>query len=151
MDFERAAAAAVVVGFVIAIGVALTQRTAEAKTPTVVRANAIEIVDFCPRYRRRNRTYRPMAFARIVRPLRGAPRIRVRLTPATDWGAIAALYARLGAEERDLAERRAAGQTWPEIAVAVGGTAQARRKQLARAIDHLAPELGLDPEDDADE
>ncbi len=64
---------------------------------------------------------------------------------------LAALYARLGAEERDLAERRAAGQTWPEIALAVGGTAQARRKQLARAIDHLAPELGLDPEDDADE
>src|SRR5690606_23334009 len=37
-----------------------------------------------------NRTYRPMAFVRIVRPLKGAPRIRVRLNPAVDYGAHAA-------------------------------------------------------------
>jgi GH15 family glucan-1,4-alpha-glucosidase len=48
--------------------------------------NAIEIVDFCPRYRRHGRTYRPVAFARIVRPVNGSPRIAVRLRPTGDWG-----------------------------------------------------------------
>lgn len=54
------------------------------------RGGALEIIDFCPRYRRHNRLYRPAAFVRIVRPLAGAPRIRMRLTPANDWGAHAA-------------------------------------------------------------
>ncbi len=47
--------------------------------------NALEILDFAPRYRRHGRIYRPTAFARIVRPLQGAPRIRVRLRPTTGW------------------------------------------------------------------
>lgn len=42
---------------------------------------SVEIIDFCPRYQRHNRVYRPNAFARIVRPARGAPRIRIRLRP----------------------------------------------------------------------
>ncbi len=49
--------------------------------------NAIEVVDFCPRYRLNGRMYRPVAFARIVRPLAGSPRIRVRLRPSINWGA----------------------------------------------------------------
>jgi len=48
--------------------------------------NAIEVVDFCPYFRRQGRTYRPVAFARIVRPVVGSPRIRVRLRPTRDWG-----------------------------------------------------------------
>ncbi|WP_443970251.1 glycoside hydrolase family 15 protein [Sphingobium sp. CR28] len=48
--------------------------------------NAVEIVDFCPRFVRENRPYRPTAFARIVRPVGGSPRIRVALRVATDWG-----------------------------------------------------------------
>ena len=44
--------------------------------------NAIEVIDFCPRYRRKGRMYRPVAFARIVRPVAGSPRIRIRLRPA---------------------------------------------------------------------
>ena len=51
---------------------------------------SLEIVDFCPRYRRQGRTYRPTAFIRIIRPLSGAPRISVRLKPAAHWGARAA-------------------------------------------------------------
>jgi GH15 family glucan-1,4-alpha-glucosidase len=51
------------------------------------RGDELEIVDFAPRYRHSGRTYRPAAFVRIVRPLRGAPRIRVKLNPASDWGA----------------------------------------------------------------
>jgi GH15 family glucan-1,4-alpha-glucosidase len=52
--------------------------------------NAIEVVDFCPRFRRNGRMYRPVAFARLVRPVSGSPRIRVRLRPAQGWGAEAA-------------------------------------------------------------
>ena len=48
---------------------------------------AVEIIDFAPRHMKHSRTYRPLAFARVVRPLHGAPRIRVRLRPSADWGA----------------------------------------------------------------
>jgi GH15 family glucan-1,4-alpha-glucosidase len=49
-----------------------------------------EVFDFCPRFERSGRMYRPVAFVRIVRPLSGAPRIRVELNPSTGWGAKAA-------------------------------------------------------------
>jgi len=57
---------------------------------TVLKAEdgaAVEIIDFAPRHPKHSRTYRPLAFGRIVRPLHGAPRIRVRLRPSADWGA----------------------------------------------------------------
>ncbi len=65
---------------------------------------------------------------------------------------LGALHARLTPEERELAERRGAGQEWAEIAAALGGTPDGRRKQLKRAIDRVAPELGLadDGTEDAD-
>ena len=47
--------------------------------------NAIEVIDFCPRFKRTGRMYRPVAFVRIVRPAGGSPRIRVRLRPAKNW------------------------------------------------------------------
>src|SRR3546814_9793870 len=47
---------------------------------------AIEIFDFCPRFQRSGRMYRPVAFVRIMRPVAGAPRVRVHLNPATNWG-----------------------------------------------------------------
>lgn len=46
----------------------------------------VEITDFSPRFMRSGRLYRPMAFVRVVRPITGAPRVRIRLRPATDWG-----------------------------------------------------------------
>ncbi|HEX8443279.1 MAG TPA: glycoside hydrolase family 15 protein [Allosphingosinicella sp.] len=45
-----------------------------------------EVFDFCPRFERTGRTYRPVAFVRIVRAIRGAPRVRVLLNPARNWG-----------------------------------------------------------------
>ena len=51
---------------------------------------------------------------------------------------------RLSDEERKLADLRAQGQEWADIARQVGGTAEARRKQLTRAITRVARELGLD-------
>ena len=48
---------------------------------------ALEIIDFAPRHAKHSRTYRPIALARIIRPLHGVPRITIRLRPARDWGA----------------------------------------------------------------
>ncbi|MFW2831586.1 glycoside hydrolase family 15 protein [Sphingomonas sp. ID0503] len=48
--------------------------------------NAVEVIDFCPRFQHDGRVYRPTAFARIVRPVAGSPRIRVRLRPTCGWG-----------------------------------------------------------------
>jgi hypothetical protein len=54
---------------------------------------------------------------------------------------------RLGAEERRIAELRGEGATWEEVAAALGGTAEGRRKQLARALSRATRALGLDNED----
>lgn len=48
--------------------------------------SAVEIVDFCPRYERNGRMYRPVAYVRIVRPVAGVPRLKVVLTPMRDYG-----------------------------------------------------------------
>ncbi|HEY1928364.1 MAG TPA: glycoside hydrolase family 15 protein [Caulobacteraceae bacterium] len=48
---------------------------------------SLEIIDFSPRFKLYGRTYRPTAFYRILRPLKGAPRITIRLKPTADWGA----------------------------------------------------------------
>jgi hypothetical protein len=48
--------------------------------------NALEVIDFCPRFVRSGRTYRPVAFARIVRPLRGSPRVTMQLRTTCGWG-----------------------------------------------------------------
>jgi len=55
-----------------------------------------------------------------------------------------AFRARLSQEERQLADLRAADCQWQEIAARLGGTPQARRRQLARAIDRVSRELGLE-------
>jgi len=49
--------------------------------------SAVEILDFCPRYERSGRMYRPVAYVRIVRPISGNPRIRVVLQPMKNYGA----------------------------------------------------------------
>ncbi|WP_265562671.1 glycoside hydrolase family 15 protein [Sphingomicrobium arenosum] len=47
---------------------------------------AVDVYDFCPRYMAKGRLYRPVAFARIVRPVAGGPRLKIMLNPATGWG-----------------------------------------------------------------
>jgi hypothetical protein len=44
----------------------------------------------------------------------------------------------------DIAIRRASGMAWAEIAVQLGGTADARRKQFQRAVDQIALTLDID-------
>jgi GH15 family glucan-1,4-alpha-glucosidase len=51
------------------------------------KGGAVEIYDFAPRFERDGRMYRPVAFARIVRPVAGTPRIRTILTPMSGYGA----------------------------------------------------------------
>jgi RNA polymerase sigma factor (sigma-70 family) len=51
---------------------------------------------------------------------------------------------RLSPQERRLLELRQQGLEWSAIAAQVGGTPQALRKQLSRAVDMVAQELGLD-------
>lgn len=63
------------------------RNTAILKTrKTDAEGNQIEIVDFCPRFRRLGRAYRPVAFIRMVRPVEGSPRIAVRLRLTRNWG-----------------------------------------------------------------
>jgi RNA polymerase sigma-70 factor (ECF subfamily) len=50
----------------------------------------------------------------------------------------------LSDEERQIADRRAQGQSWDEIAVELGGTGQGRRKQLERAIERVVQRFELD-------
>ena len=49
--------------------------------------SAAEVLDFCPRYEGKGRMYRPVAYARIVRPIAGNPRLKVVLRPLRNYGA----------------------------------------------------------------
>jgi RNA polymerase sigma-70 factor (ECF subfamily) len=51
---------------------------------------------------------------------------------------------RLTEDERRLADRRAEQWEWSAIAAEVGGTPDALRKRLARALDRVSNQLGLD-------
>jgi DNA-directed RNA polymerase specialized sigma24 family protein len=51
---------------------------------------------------------------------------------------------RLSEEERRLADRRAQGRTWAEIAAEIGGQEDSLRIRFTRAIDRVAEQLGLD-------
>src|SRR5262245_46275528 len=61
---------------------------------------------------------------------------------------LAAFRERLNDEERHLADLRSRGHEWADVAREVGGTPEARRKQLTRAIARVSRELGLDAADD---
>ena len=48
--------------------------------------SAIEITDFCPRFHRYGRAFRPMMLVRRITKLSGSPRLRIRLRPAGAYG-----------------------------------------------------------------
>jgi RNA polymerase sigma factor (sigma-70 family) len=50
-------------------------------------------------------------------------------------------------EERQLADRRADGMGWPEIAAQLGGQPDTLRKKLDRALDRVTARLGLEADD----
>ena len=47
-------------------------------------------------------------------------------------------------EEETIARLRRDGLGWAEIATQLGGTSQARRVQLARAVERISRQIGLD-------
>ncbi len=57
----------------------------------------IEITDFAPRFYSRSRYFRPLMMVRRVRPIAGAPRIRVSLDPRFQWGGSAPVEVRAAA------------------------------------------------------
>src|SRR5262249_12530961 len=54
------------------------------------------------------------------------------------------VHRRLSPEERRLLEMRNQGYDWAAIASELGGTAEALRRRLSRALDRVSQELGLD-------
>ena len=53
-------------------------------------------------------------------------------------------HKRMSPDEWRIAERRTQGLAWDAIAAELGGTSEACRKQLSRAVDRVSQELGLD-------
>ena len=53
------------------------------------------------------------------------------------------VHRQLSEEELKIAELRRQGLSWPDIALQLGGTAQARRVQLDRAVERVLQRLGL--------
>jgi GH15 family glucan-1,4-alpha-glucosidase len=51
--------------------------------------SAVEVTDFCPRFERQGRMFRPQMLVRRVRALAGTPRICVRIRPSFGYGALA--------------------------------------------------------------
>jgi pentatricopeptide repeat protein len=56
---------------------------------TDARGGALEVIDFAPRFRRFDRAFRPTSVVRLLRPLAGRPRIRVRVRPRFGYGTMA--------------------------------------------------------------
>jgi RNA polymerase sigma factor (sigma-70 family) len=57
---------------------------------------------------------------------------------------LGAVRGRLSDEERQIADRRALSRGWEQIAAELGGSPEALRKKLSRALDRVARQLGLD-------
>jgi GH15 family glucan-1,4-alpha-glucosidase len=60
---------------------AILETTLEAADGSVVR-----ITDYCPRFESRSRVFRPMSLVRIIEPVAGRPRVRLRLNPQQRYG-----------------------------------------------------------------
>jgi DNA-directed RNA polymerase specialized sigma24 family protein len=86
---------------------------------------------------------RPVDEIDVASPSRGPSEL------ASDHDLIEAVRNRLGDVERRLADLRHEGWEWPEIAARLGGSAQARRVQLARAVQRVAREMNLGEPGDA--
>jgi hypothetical protein len=50
-------------------------------------------------------------------------------------------------EPRQMASHRLDGKGWSEIAAAIGGTSEARRKQYQRGLDRITRLLGVDADE----
>jgi len=55
---------------------------------TDTNGGAVRIIDLAPRFRQFGRIYRPTMLLRRIEPVSGTPRIRIRLRPRFDYGAV---------------------------------------------------------------
>ena len=68
--------------------------TAVVRTVIEGPSGAIEAaIDFAPRFKWLQRSFRPQTLVRRIRPLRGSPRIRIKVKPRCDYGRAAPLAA----------------------------------------------------------
>jgi RNA polymerase sigma-70 factor (ECF subfamily) len=100
------------------------------------------------RQRARRRDNRLLAAARVD-DLNVASSVPGPSELASDHDLIDAVRVRMDDEERQIADLRAAGWEWSEIAGRLGGTPQARRMQLSRAVHRAVKALKLDCDADA--
>lgn len=49
-------------------------------------SNALDIIDFCPRFKQWGRVYHPAMLIRLLCPVQGAPSVRVKLRPTQEYG-----------------------------------------------------------------
>ena len=76
--------------------------------------------------------------------LRGVSEQWLKVAPAANPGMLEMFRERLSEEERQLADLRAAGVRWDEIAARLNGHPEALRKKLDRAVQRVARSLGLE-------
>jgi RNA polymerase sigma-70 factor (ECF subfamily) len=94
------------------------------------------------RHRAGNRDLRRNdALDATARELVGAEPSPSRVASGRDL--LAEVRRRLTPEELRVADLRAEGREWAEIAATLGGTVEARRKQLARPLDRVTSQLDL--------
>ncbi len=55
---------------------------------------AVELIDFAPRFWHHDRMFRPAQLVRRVRPISGHPRVRIAIRPRGDWGTQAPVLTR---------------------------------------------------------
>jgi RNA polymerase sigma-70 factor (ECF subfamily) len=91
---------------------------------------------------RDNRRVEPLGEQRAEAPAPGPSPSEI----VADEELLRAAQRELTEEERQLAERRARGQSWAEIVAELGGTVEARRKQMERAIARVVERFGLEGE-----
>ncbi|WP_416896450.1 MAG: glycoside hydrolase family 15 protein [Minwuia sp.] len=60
--------------------------TAVIRTVLEAESGSVEVIDFAPRFEARGRMFRPQMIVRVIRPVSGWPRIRIRLRPRFNWG-----------------------------------------------------------------
>jgi RNA polymerase sigma-70 factor (ECF subfamily) len=99
------------------------------------------------RQRRQKRDHRKVAGADELQEVAGAEPSPSAVVAGKEL--LERVQAELSDEEKQIAELRALGLGWDEVAGRLGGKAQARRMQLVRALDRVAQALGL--EEPADE
>ena len=67
---------------------AYVENTAILKTVLTSPSGTIEITDFCPRFYSRNRAFRPQMLIRKIVDVSGSPKIRIRVRPNFQYGAL---------------------------------------------------------------